>query len=159
MGIYLLHYPGSDCHRELLHLFNCCGNASRDCRYVPYPTQGLPTRNWQSVGASDWRNSNCHAHCPFCYYGNWGTSLGSTGMHLYNNKTFGVFFLVQSNMRIEYTKSLHTGLGSNYQENDSNWGNGWHGCSLQRQDWDINLKQIDCRQKSHWGRLLLLEVQ
>jgi hypothetical protein len=82
----LFHNPGSDCHRKLLHLFNCCGNGRGACRHVRYPTQGLPTGNWQSVGASDWRNSNRHAHCPFCDYGNWSAPLGSTGMHSCNEK-------------------------------------------------------------------------
>jgi len=42
----LFHCPGSHCHRELLHLFNCCGNAHGACRHVRYPTLGLLTRNW-----------------------------------------------------------------------------------------------------------------
>jgi len=44
ISIFCCHI-GLDCNWELLHMFDCCGNACRACCYVSYSTSSLSSWN------------------------------------------------------------------------------------------------------------------
>lgn len=72
---------GLDCYWEFLYMFYCCGYGNRDHCHVPHSTPEVSSRNWQSPGASYWRNSHCNAHSFICDDGNWVPSLVSAGWY------------------------------------------------------------------------------
>lgn len=137
----------------MLHRYRYVGGDRGDVRYSG---SEVPCRYRQSFGSIDRRYSNCHAH----------RSFGDDGYRISPSCTAGIVIL---NEIFNPCRSLSTRVrdqmwseapcltfpcplaGCYYKEDDSYWGDGWHGCSLQWQNWNINPQQTDGWQELDWG--------